>query len=294
MKKRHVILSAALMAMLALTGCGGQEQQQQQAPKTMTAEEIITASNEAMNDLDSYGFTMNMDMQMDMKEQGSMDMQMVSKAETIIKPSILIKMTSDVTMNIPDQEAQTVSMTQYIEGTDTGIVLYQEVAEGVWGKVTVDDPTLAEAMSQNPQDALESYKAVMEAAEILGEEKVDDRDCYKIEMTLTKEALDQIMAEFDGAGFDEKTLAASKEALSAGDLSTVIWIDKENFQMLKQTMDISDIVRQAMIAQLKEAGVGEENIGDVTMSLEILYDNYGGVSEIVIPDEAKNAQEITM
>ena len=294
MKKRHVVLSAALIAMLALTGCGGKDQQQQ-APKAMTAEEIITASNEAMNDLDSYGFTMNMDMQMDMKDQGSLDMEMVSKAEAVLKPSVLLKMTSDVTMNIPDSEPQTASMTQYIEGTDTGIALYQEMAEGVWGKYTVDDPALVEAMSQNPQDALESYKEVMEKAEIIGEEKVGDRDCYKVEMTLTQEALDQIMAEFNGAGLTEETLAASKEALSsAGGLSTVVWIDKENFQMLKQTMDISEIVRQAMIAQLKDAGLGEDSIGDVTMSMEILYDNYGGVSEIVIPDEARNAQEITM
>ena len=149
MKKRHVVLSAALIAMLALSGCGGKDQQQQQAPKAMTADEIITASNEAMNDLDSYGFTMNLDMQMDMKEQGSMDMEMVSKAEAVLKPSVLIKMTSDITMNVPDQESQTVSMTQYIEGTDTGIAMYQEVAEGVWGKYTVDDPSLVEAMSQN-------------------------------------------------------------------------------------------------------------------------------------------------
>ena len=30
------------------------------------------------------------------------------------------------------------------------------------------------------------------------------------------------------------------------------------------------------------------------MSMEILYENYNGISEIVIPDEAKNAQEIPM
>ena len=64
--------------------------------------------------------------------------------------------------------------------------------------------------------------------------------------------------------------------------------------MLKQSMDISDIVRQAMIAELQKAGQSEDSIGDVTMSMEILYENYNGISEIVIPDEAKNAQEIPM
>lgn len=294
MKKRHVVLSAALIAMLALTGCGGQQQPQKDEPKAMTAEEIITASNEAMNDLDSYGFTMNTNMQMDMKEQGSMDMTMVSKAQTIVKPNVLIKMDSDITINIPDQDPQTMSMTQYIEGTETGIAMYQDMA-GAWSKVVVDDPSLVESMTQNPQDALESYKETMEKAEILGEEKVGDRDCYKIEMTLSKEALDEVMADFNGAGLDEKTLAASKEIVAnMNDLTTVLWIDKENYQMLKQSMDISDIIRQAVIAELKNAGQSEDSIGDVTMSMEILYDNYNGVSEIVIPDDAKNAQEITM
>lgn len=294
MKKRHVVLSAALIAMLALSGCGGQQQPQKDEPKAMTAEEIITASNEAMNDLDSYGFTMNTNMQMDMKEQGSMDMTMVSKAQTIVKPNVLIKMDSDITINIPDQDPQTMSMTQYIEGTETGIAMYQDMA-GAWSKVVVDDPSLVESMTQNPQDALESYKETMEKAEILGEEKVGDRDCYKIEMTLSKEALDEVMADFNGAGLDEKTLAASKEIVAnMNDLTTVLWIDKENYQMLKQSMDISDIIRQAVIAELKNAGQSEDSIGDVTMSMEILYDNYNGVSEIVIPDDAKNAQEITM
>ena len=294
MKKRHVVLSAALIAMLALTGCGGQQQPQKDEPKAMTAEEIITASNEAMNDLDSYGFTMNTNMQMDMKEQGSMDMTMVSKAQTIVKPNVLIKMDSDITINIPDQDPQTMSMTQYIEGTETGIAMYQDMA-GAWSKVVVDDPSLVESMTQNPQDALESYKETMEKAEILGEEKVGDRDCYKIEMTLSKEALDEVMADFNGAGLDEETLAASKEIVAnMNDLTTVLWIDKENYQMLKQSMDISDIIRQAVIAELKNAGQSEDSIGDVTMSMEILYDNYNGVSEIVIPDDAKNAQETTM
>ena len=223
-----------------------------------------------------------------------MDMTMVSKAQTIVKPNVLIKMDSDITINIPDQDPQTMSMTQYIEGTETGIAMYQDMA-GAWSKVVVDDPSLVESMTQNPQDALESYKETMEKAEILGEEKVGDRDCYKIEMTLSKEALDEVMADFNGAGLDEKTLAASKEIVAnMNDLTTVLWIDKENYQMLKQSMDISDIIRQAVIAELKNAGQSEDSIGDVTMSMEILYDNYNGVSEIVIPDDAKNAQEITM
>ena len=82
--------------------------------------------------------------------------------------------------------------------------------------------------------------------------------------------------------------------ITASDLTTILWIDKENYQMLKQSMDISDIVRQAMIAELQKAGQSEDSIGDVTMSMEILYENYNGISEIVIPDEAKNAQEIPM
>ena len=291
MKKRHVVLSAALIAMLALTGCG--QDKQEPAPKAMTAEEIITASNEAMNDLESYGFTMDMDMLMDMKENGSMDMQMTSNAEAILKPAVLLKMDSDITMKIADQE-QTMKSTQYIEATDTGLALYQEM-QGVWSKIVMDDPALVEAMSQNPQDALESYKETMEKAEILGEEKVGDRDCYKIQMTLTKEALDEVMANFSGAGLDEQTMDATKEIMANTDgLTTILWIDKENYQMLKQSMDISDIIRQAVIAELKKAEQSEESIGDITMNMEILYQNYNGISEIVIPDEAKNAQEISM
>ena len=69
MKKRHVVLSAALVAMLALTGCG-QDQSKPEEAKAMTAEEVIAASNEAMNDLDSYGFTMDTNILVDMKENG--------------------------------------------------------------------------------------------------------------------------------------------------------------------------------------------------------------------------------
>ncbi len=291
MKKRHVVLSAALVAMLALSGCG-QDQSKPEEAKAMTAEEVITASNEAMNDLDSYGFTMDTSMLVDMKENGKMNMTMASKADTIVKPNVLIKMDSTITMDVAG-ETQEMAMTQYIEGTDTGLALYQEM-QGAWTKMTLDDPSLVEAMTQNPQEALESYKDTMEKAEILGEEKVGDRDCYKVEMTLSKEALDEIMVDFSGAGLNQETLEASKEIVTASDLTTILWIDKENYQMLKQSMDISNIVRQAMLAELKKAGQSEDSIGDVTMSMEILYENYNGISEIVIPDEAKNAQEVSM
>ena len=251
MKKRHVVLSAALVAMLALTGCG-QDQSKPEEAKAMTAEEVIAASNEAMNDLDSYGFTMDTNILVDMKENGKMNMSMDSKAETIVKPNVLIKMDSNLTMEVAG-ETQEMAMTQYIEGTDTGLALYQGI-EGTWSKMVMDDPEFVEAMTQNPQEALESYKDSMEKAEILGEEKVGDRNCYKVEMTLSKEALGEIMADFSGAGLDPETVEASKEMITASDLTTILWIDKENYQMLKQSMDISDIVRQAMIAELQKAG----------------------------------------
>lgn len=291
MKKRCVVVSAILMAALALTGCGGQKAQQEQ--KAMTAEEILVASSNAMEELDSYGFTMNMTMNMDMKENGSMNMDMVTTAEAILKPQVLIKMDSDITMELAG-EKQNVPMTQYIEGTDTGLVLYQEM-QGFWGKIVMDDPSLVESMTQNPQESLKAYQESMEKAEILAEEKVGDRDCYKIEMTLSQEALDEVMAGFGSANLDADTIAMAKEMMSnAGGLSTIVWVDKENYQMLKQSMDISELIRQAMVAELKNANQSEDSIGDVTMDMEILYQNYNGISEIVIPDEAKNAQEISL
>lgn len=291
MKKKHVILSAALIAMLAMSGCG-QKADDTPAPKSMTAEEIITASTEAMSGMDSYGFTMNMDMSMDMQEQGTMDMKMVSNAETMTKPQVLVKMESTVDMTI-GEENQTMDMTQYIEGTDTGLVMYQGL-QGQWFKMVMDDPALVQSMTQDPQEALGLYQDSMEKAEILGEETINERDCYKINMVLTAEAMDEILGSFGDTGLDEETLAATKAIMEGTDgFATVVWIDKENFQMLKQTMDISDIIRQAVTQALASEGVDESTVGDVTMSMEIFYNNYNGITEIVIPEEAKNAPDYT-
>ena len=82
MRKTRVVLSAALIAMLALAGCG--QKAAPEAPKAMTAEEIVAASYEAMADMSSYGFDMDMTMDMDLKDQGTANMKMTSKAEAIL------------------------------------------------------------------------------------------------------------------------------------------------------------------------------------------------------------------
>lgn len=292
MKRKMRFLPVMLIIMMLVAGCG-----ENKKAATVSPEEMVQASYAAMAEMKSYSMDLDMKMTMDMGDLGKMDMTMLSQADVIMDP-VTLKMESETTVSA-DGQTQNMPMTQYIVTTDTGVVLYQNML-GQWYQMAVDDPALVEAMQMDPADSMKVYTENMEKVELLGEENVGDRACSKIEVTLAEGAFDEVLGSFAGGtsgALDDQTLAAAKDMLAEmGGMKMVLWIDKENNQLLKESVDMSEVIGKVMAASLKSAGVSDEELAQLkecTMTMEITYKDYNNVQEIVVPEEAKTAQDLS-
>lgn len=304
MKKFKTMAVTFVAAAMMLGGCnsGGGTGDAANGNADVDGAQLVTTAQEKMASWESYSFHMDMDMMMDMKEEGKMTMVMGADAKAVATPSLLMQMdtTMDMTIEaegIPEgQGQQSVDMTQYIEGTDEAITLYQNIG-GTWMKSSITDPDLIAATTKDPSETLGTYTEYMESATVEGEEKVGDVDCYKVNVVLSTDAMAELLDSFQGAdsmGIDVETLTQSKDVLDkAGDLSTTLYIGKEDGEFYKQDMDISNLMKQAMLVGMADQGFTEDKLGDITMTSSTTYNKLDAAPEITIPEEAKNAPEMS-
>lgn len=304
MKKFKTMAVTFVAAAMMLGGCnsGGGTGDAAKGNADVDGAQLVTTAQEKMASWESYSFHMDMDMMMDMKEEGKMTMVMGADAKAVATPSLLMQMdtTMDMTIEaegIPEgQGQQSVDMTQYIEGTDEAITLYQNIG-GTWMKSSITDPDLIAATTKDPSETLGTYTEYMESATVEGEEKVGDVDCYKVNVVLSTDAMAELLDSFQGAdsmGIDVETLTQSKDVLDkAGDLSTTLYIGKEDGEFYKQDMDISNLMKQAMLVGMADQGFTEDKLGDITMTSSTTYSKLDAAPEITIPEEAKNAPEMS-
>lgn len=304
MKKFKTIAVTFVAAAMMLGGCnsGGGTGDAANGSADVDGAQLVTTAQEKMASWESYSFHMDMDMMMDMKEEGKMTMVMGADAKAVATPSLLMQMdtTMDMTIEaegIPEgQGQQSVDMTQYIEGTDEAITLYQNIG-GTWMKSSITDPDLIAATTKDPSETLGTYTEYMESATVEGEEKVGDVDCYKVNVVLSTDAMAELLDSFQGAdsmGIDVETLTQSKDVLDkAGELSTILYIGKEDGEFYKQDMDISNLMKQAMLVGMADQGFTEDKLGDITMTSSTTYNKLDAAPEITIPEEAKNAPEMS-
>lgn len=286
-KKKWQMLTALLLMTVLVVGCGG-------GKDGLAPEEIVKASYDEMAKMNSYSFDADIQMTMDLGQYGKMDMTMNSKADAINDP-LALKMDSKVAITAQGQN-QTVDMLQYVLGTDTGMVLYQQIA-GQWSQMKIYDPTLVESMKMDPSENMKVYTENMEKVELLGEEKINDRDCHKINVTLSQEAFDKALGNLGSMNSSGVDMDAIKDTLvNMGGLTMTLWIDKENNQMLQESMDLSSVMKEVMASSLKATGASDDdiaNLGDCTMTMTVTYSGYNNVNEITVPDEAKTSPDIS-
>lgn len=293
MRKKLFITTAILTLAMAISGCKGDAKEGETAGAN--AIEIVTTAQENMQQLSSYGFTMDMQSNVSMKDMGEMNMSMKSDASVILNPEILMKMDSDITIDIPNMDATTSQLTQYIEGTPEKITLYQQMGDQ-WGKTYVSDPA---AIESTTQQLATNYSEFIDNAEIVGEENIGEVPCHKINVTLSGEGISKLLGNMDSMGsmgIDPDELKESEDLMKkSGDIPVELWIGKEDSKIYRQKLDVSELMKEAINKAMAEEG-GEEQptIEKSTMVLTLDFHSFDEISEIKIPEEAKNAPEINL
>lgn len=319
MKKNKLIIAAALVLSMGLAACSGgtdatttnggattpqteatgDAQNGEEAVKEADPKELVLEAEKNMQALENYGFKMDMVMHMDTKTQGTMDMTMVSDAKMVMKPKMLMQMDSTIDISAGDQN-QSMPMTILVEQTDDAIMMYQNVADQ-WAKTKIGDAadsSMIDELIGNPADNLASYTNNMESATISGEENVDGQDCHKIDLVLTKDALKDVLDSFNGTeslGVDAEAILSDEAALEQiGDLTVTLWVGKDSKTIVKESIDISNIMKLGLQSTLAAQGLAEDELNDIKVTMDITYVNYETAPEITIPEEAKNAPETAL
>lgn len=290
LKRKPWLLLFVLICTLILAGCAG--------PKDLTAgktaEQIIEESFDKWYELESYDMDMVTNMKMSMGQE-VIDMSMTGKITTFQKP-MKMKMVMDVT--IPGME-QAMTMEQYMVEEEQKVIIYQHI-EDTWQKMVLDDPAMVELMSMDPRDNLKLFMDNIVKAEILGEEKIGDRNTLKIVIVSSGKIFEQLFQETAG-----NTLGITDDIFDAdllskiGDMNYLIWIDKATLETVKCYMDMSENMKNIgnILAEQENIPDSDELIevfSNMEMSLEYSVLNQNKVQDFTIPEEAKNAKEFSL
>lgn len=288
MKRKFLILFIVLIStMMLMSACSPKDLTKGKAP-----EKIVEESFAKWYELSNYDMDMTTKMKMSMG-QDVFDMSMTGKATAFQKP-LKMKMVMETT--IPGMDKK-MTIEQYTVQEDQKMIIYQHV-EGQWQKVVIDDPGLAKMMSMDPRDNLKLFMDNLTKAEVLGEEKLGERNTVKISLIASSKIFDQLLDETAGNSLGLGNDMIKPEVFSKiGDLKYNVWIDKNTLETIKCEMDLTDNMKNLGKALSEDPSVPKE-IKDVfanmEMSMEYTISNQNTAQDFTIPEEAKNAKEIPM
>ena len=285
-KKNHVVLAGVLGISMIMSGCGNSG-----AASKVDAKEILKTAQTSFKEVKSYDLGIKMDMSMDMKEQGKLDMTMTAEGSMIQSPELKYQLDSKIDMKI-GEENQTLETKQYVIKEDTDYMMYMNTM-GVWGKTKLAGIEQVESMIKDPAANLDVLLEKIDDVTLAGEENIAGIDCYALKINLTKEYFDTVLGDMDmlsSMGIDQATLKQTLDAIDSVDaLPICYYVNKESKQLVGMNMDMGSLVKSIL---LSTGEVTEEQIGEVKVVMDMTVSNIDGVSEITLPEEAKSAIEM--
>ena len=288
MFKKFKVFYLLLIVAFLVTACGTKDLTQGKS-----AQEIIEESYEKQLNIENYDMDLAMDMKMPMPEGEIMAIAMTGKATVFQKP---MQMKLVVVITNPETSVPVV-IEQYMEATEQGINIYEYVEEQ-WFKIVLNDPALAETMNMDPTQNVELFLKYLKETNIIGEEKLGQRDTLKIELVASSEMYNELMEQIPGMNLNQPGMEITPDFLSQmGDMKYIVWVDKTTLDIVKTSMDLTENM-QNMGKALIEQGLIPAELAEMfsNMEMSMTYEilNINKAEPIVIPEEAKNAPELPM
>lgn len=283
MKKMKRILAAglALVLVLGLCACGGE-----------SPEEVMQKVMENSSALTSLRYEMEMETSMSVMDQ-SIEMNTFGTAACINAP---IQMEMELTMDMGEMGSGTTTVYMVEEDGLATTYTGADMGDGnmIWQKQVMD---IAQLEQYDAQASFDLYMNSAESFQEKGVETINDVKATRYDGVIKGEAMSEVLGS-SGMLSQMSSLGIPLEQAEAmftemGDLTVSIWVDKANYLPVKYEIDMTDMMQKMMSAILGEA---QESVGITVdlmfMSMTILEVN--SVEEIVIPEEALNAEELDM
>lgn len=277
MKKKVTLLTLILVLAMSAIGCGVEKQD---------IGNVLSKSQESTKDVKSVSCTATMNMKMSSGEE-SMDVNYAMNMDMFSDP-----MKAKVGMTIDMGALGTTNTTLYMMANGDEFGTYTEM-EGAWYKSTMDKAAFEEAVSAYDNSAYMDALAECEDSLKMSEVEESGKKYYKIEGTLTGDAIKKMM---DSTNLkDQLSSLGSEVDMSSlenmGGMTITALIEKEGYKPYKMTIDMKDMMKGIMESAMKAAG-SEETVTVDNCVMDMEYVGFDSAEDFELPEEAKNAQEV--
>lgn len=234
---------------------------------------VIESAMNNMVDVDSMSFNMNADMQMEVEGQTA-DVTIGFDADIDIKNKLasmnVLAKASGVSFEIP----------VYLDMTSGSETIYiQNPTANQWAKMSLsgllgENLPITDTEEENVKFVIEDY---LKNDEFIEKIKNDDKNIIQYRLHFTKEILEKMAEEEGSSEFDMETI---KEAGLEDGFDLDLYINKKENYITKISMDLSGRT------------ISDQKVNKFVMTFEIT--DLNKVESIVIPSEAKSAQELDL
>ena len=303
-KKLGAVLLASVF-MISTVACGSTESGGTDSTDTqkISAEERLADSQKKMADVESVHMSMDMNIGMniqteDAKEQ-EVNMNTTSEIDMFQNP---LKMKMAMTMDLGDllgAEAEDLegidtnqTMEMYMDEVDGKAMMYMTMF-GQWLKQEMD---LSELTQYDTEEMTKLYTDGLSDVKEVGTEEINGETTTKIEGVINGDSVQKILAASgmedymtEASGLDQETLDQLLSEIT--DFKMAIWLNEDNY-MVKVEEDLTEMINVMMENMLE----GTEDAGSVTYTafkMIATYSKFNQVEDFTIPEEAKNAEDIS-
>ena len=263
--KKGMAAALCFCMSLNLFACGG--------PKT--PEEVLAATSENMEELDSVAFDVDLTMEIG-ADQLSFPITMNMEGRYTKEPQ---RMYSGLTMDLALYE---LDMEMYAETGEDKSTTYVgiDTGDGVeWGKDTME---VSETSVEDVSAVLKTLKDVKEAE---GTETIQDVEVSKYTGILTGEDFKKVAETFAprGAEGTDEIFGDIKDDM---EVPVTLYIDKKECRVIKEVIDLTDAIKDT-----------EESVKDLAgtliskLDLTVVFSQFNEAEAIEIPKEALEAEE---
>ncbi|MDR1069844.1 MAG: hypothetical protein LBL37_03575 [Gracilibacteraceae bacterium] len=302
--RRHArsgLLIAAAMAMtLTAAACGAPASAPgpaaaPPAPEEPRSVQLVRAAYDNIASAKNYDITFTMRMSSTAAES---ELTIDGTAAYFLDPAE-IRLLTDMTLRVGESAPTRETREQYIFAEDGGLTVFA-LEDGAWTKSFVASPELSRALALDPADDLRLFMENLRAAELAGEELLNERPAHKIIVRTAGSVLNQLLpAEGEESG--RFGAAAAKVFEEAGDLQLTLWVDVETgtlvklhanlTQFMKKLADATDELTRPDLNAAAEAAL-KKTLSGVSAELEYTVSNINSAAPFALPLTAAEAKVI--
>ena len=287
--KKVAATTALVMGMTTMASCGSKTVSMPQEAK-----DIAKLATERTAELKSYELNGSMGFAVEAMDQ-KLDLD-VTIDMVYFKDPMKMKMDMKMVDSTGEVFKEEVTTSMYFMKEDNNYVNYVE-AEGQWTKTVLDaedeaNKKLIEQMENGMTTMDESlYDLYTKSAD-------QPENETSLDFVITGE---HIVDMLEKSGVDTSALEASGVSTDIfaqiGEIPMTMTVDNENVYWKSVSVDLTEMVQNLLDTLLAQYGalLGEEEVsvkvGEIKMDLS--YNKYNEAEDFTLPEEAKNAQEIS-